>query len=103
KAGRRVVARPRRGQPKSAPRPRRRPPRHASATPCTALIIKVIPSWSKLPGNLGRRRPAARFANDPVEVARELIGAELRLNGIGGLIVETEAYAVDDPASHSFK
>ena len=47
--------------------------------------------------------PADRFANDPVEIARALIGSQLRFNGIGGLIVETEAYAADDPASHSFK
>lgn len=42
------------------------------------------------------------FHMDVVDVARELIGAELLLDGVGGLIVETEAYRHDDPASHSF-
>ncbi len=42
------------------------------------------------------------FARDPVPVARELVGARLLFAGAGGIIVETEAYAHDDPASHSF-
>jgi DNA-3-methyladenine glycosylase len=35
-------------------------------------------------------------------VARGLVGCTLLLDGVGGIVVETEAYAPDDPASHAF-
>jgi DNA-3-methyladenine glycosylase len=47
-------------------------------------------------------RQAEVFRRPPVEAARALIGWTLTLDGIGGVIVETEAYHHEDPASHSF-
>lgn len=35
-------------------------------------------------------------------MAREFVGWTLLVDGVGGMVVETEAYAPDDPASHSF-
>jgi DNA-3-methyladenine glycosylase len=51
--------------------------------------------------------PAARlrrkfFDRSVHEVAPELIGATLLFNGVGGVIVEVEAYHHTDPAAHSF-
>ncbi|WP_404403651.1 DNA-3-methyladenine glycosylase [Pelagibacterium halotolerans] len=42
------------------------------------------------------------FDDDVVAVAKRLIGARLEINGVAGIIVETEAYDRYDPASHSY-
>ena len=42
------------------------------------------------------------FSASSEDVARMLIGVRVLVNGVGGLIVETEAYDREDPASHSF-
>jgi DNA-3-methyladenine glycosylase len=45
---------------------------------------------------------ASFFERSVHEVARELIGCELRFRGVGGVIVETESYERDDPACHAY-
>jgi len=52
--------------------------------------------------NLGRPLKRAFFARSVHEVAADLIGATLLVNGVGGIIVELEAYHHTDPAAHSF-
>lgn len=46
------------------------------------------------------RQVAGRGALD---LAQALIGARLSLRGCGGIIIETEAYTAEDPASHSHR
>src|ERR1700730_14239044 len=43
------------------------------------------------------------FARDAVSVARDLIGVVLLVDGVGGTIVEADAYDPTDPASHSYE
>lgn len=44
------------------------------------------------------------FERETVEVARDLVGIWLLHEGVGGPLVETEAYTdSDDPASHAFR
>jgi DNA-3-methyladenine glycosylase len=43
------------------------------------------------------------FARSVHEVAPELVGAELLVDGVGGMIVEVEAYDHEDPAAHGYR
>ncbi|HYI29801.1 MAG TPA: DNA-3-methyladenine glycosylase [Bradyrhizobium sp.] len=52
---------------------------------------------------LGRPLKRAFFARSVHEVAPDLIGATLLVDGVGGVIVEVEAYHHTDPAAHSFR
>ncbi|UUL83160.1 DNA-3-methyladenine glycosylase [Sphingomonas qomolangmaensis] len=62
-----------------------------------------MPAPASAPNPRGAAIPTAFFDRDASTVARALIGTELRVDGVGGIIVETEAYDTTDPASHSFK
>ena len=50
----------------------------------------------------GRQLRPDDFAGGSQAVAQLLVGAVLLVDGVGGRIVETEAYDREDPASHSF-
>ena len=75
------------------------------------------PSAARLAEQLERRARGARgrarragltrlgadfFDRSVHDVARELIGCELLVDGVGGVIVETESYERDDPACHAY-
>jgi len=51
----------------------------------------------------GKPLKRAFFSRSVHEVAPDLIGATLLVDGVGGIIVEVEAYHHTDPAAHSFR
>src|SRR6187200_2928188 len=61
------------------------------------------PAETKAP-RLGKALKRAFFARSVHEVAPDLIGATLLVDGVGGTIVEVEAYeSAVDPAAHGFR
>src|SRR5438309_11421142 len=53
--------------------------------------------------DLTMRLARSFFARSVHEVAEELIGATLLVDGVGGTIVELEAYHHEDPAAHGYR
>lgn len=51
----------------------------------------------------GKPIKRAFFARSVHEVAPDLIGATLLVDGVGGIIVEVEAYHHTEPAAHSYR
>ncbi|MEH2608797.1 DNA-3-methyladenine glycosylase [Bradyrhizobium sp. AZCC 1693] len=52
---------------------------------------------------LGKPLKRSFFGRSVHEVAPDLLGATLLVDGVGGIIVEVEAYHHLDPAAHSFR
>jgi DNA-3-methyladenine glycosylase len=70
------------------------------------LPISVIPkvrSQSQTFQRVSKRKQAdIDFGASALSVARQLIGTLLLIDGVGGIIVETEAYDESEAASHGF-
>ena len=52
---------------------------------------------------LGKPLKRSFFDRSVHEVAPDLIGVTLLVNGVGGMIVEVEAYHHSEPAAHSYR
>jgi DNA-3-methyladenine glycosylase len=50
----------------------------------------------------GESLGAEFFARSVLDVAHDLVGCALMVEGVGGIIVETEAYRADEPACHAY-
>jgi len=57
---------------------------------------------NRVPAPAGRLLTRKFFARSVHEVAPDLIGATLLVDGVGGIITEVEAYHHTEPAAHSF-
>jgi DNA-3-methyladenine glycosylase len=76
----------------------------------TGACAPLIPGFAGLSTGLSTRDRMARppllpksfFDRSVHAVAPELIGASLFVDGVGGVIVEVEAYHHTDPAAHSY-
>jgi DNA-3-methyladenine glycosylase len=66
-------------------------------------MVQNSKSTGAVSPRLGKPLKRAFFARSVHEVAPDLIGATLLVNGVGGTIVEVEAYHHTDPAAHSFR
>lgn len=73
-----------------------RPDSHPKMAPSAKFAPAAAPA-------LGKPLRRAFFDRSVHEVAPDLIGATFLVNGVGGIIVEVEAYHHTDPAAHSYR
>jgi DNA-3-methyladenine glycosylase len=66
------------------------------------MVQNPKPTEANAP-RLGKALKRSFFGRSVHEVAPDLIGATLLVDGVGGIIVEVEAYHHTDPAAHSFR
>jgi DNA-3-methyladenine glycosylase len=74
-----------------------------SPRPSVSSRSKLAVPASAVPVKLGPPLPQKFFARSVHEVAPELIGATMLVDGVGGIIVEVEAYHQTEPAAHSYR
>jgi DNA-3-methyladenine glycosylase len=66
------------------------------------MVQKSKPS-APIRASLGKPLKRSFFDRSVHEVAPDLIGVTFLVNGVGGIIVEVEAYHHTEPAAHSFR
>ena len=69
----------------------------ARAAPCGARRMSAA-----APAPSGSPLGPEFFARSVLDVAHDLVGCALLVDGVGGVIVETEAYRADEPACHAY-
>jgi len=74
-----------------------------SSAPILIRMAQVSPSAAAKPPRLGKPIKRRFFDRSVHEVAPDLIGTTLLVDGVGGIIVEVEAYHHSEPAAHSFR
>src|SRR5438876_11179853 len=67
------------------------------------IMVQLSKSASAAAPCLGKPIKRRFFDRSVHEVAPDLIGATLLVDGVGGIIVEVEAYHHTDPAAHSYR
>jgi DNA-3-methyladenine glycosylase len=67
-------------------------------------VVNMLPPRNRCDSSAlpGKRLTRRFFDRSVLEVAPDLIGATLLIDGVGGAIVEVEAYHHTDPAAHSY-
>ena len=66
-------------------------------------MAQIRPSPGPTAPELGKPLKRAFFGRSVHLVAPDLIGTTLLVNGVGGIIVEVEAYHHTEPAAHSYR